>query len=54
MFNTNLILNVASKLNLSLITSGDLNKIIKTLDGFKPKNNNLFFLNIGPAVTTNL
>lgn len=42
MFNSNLILNTASELNLSLITTGDLNKIFKKIDGFKPKNDKDF------------
>ena len=42
MFNSNLILNTASELNLSLITTGDLNKILKKIDGFKPKNDKDF------------
>ncbi len=39
MFNPNLILNVASELNLSINLGGDLNKILKKIDTFKPKNN---------------
>jgi len=39
MFNPKLILNTASELNLSIKSSSDLHKIIKKLDGFKPKNN---------------
>ena len=42
MFNQKLILNAASELNLSIKTSANLNKIIKKLDNFKPKNNEDF------------
>ena len=42
MFNPKLILNTASELNLSIKTSSDLHKIIKKLDGFKPKNDQDF------------
>ena len=42
MFNPKLILNTASELNLSIKTSSDLHKVIKKLDGFKPKNDQDF------------
>ena len=42
MFNPKLILNNASELNLTIKTSGDLHKIIKKLESFKPKNNKDF------------
>ena len=39
MFNPNLILNAASEVNLTIKTNGELNKIIKKIDLFKPNNN---------------
>ena len=44
MFNPKLILNTASELNLSIKTSANLNKIIKKIDKFKPKNNKDFLI----------
>ena len=44
MFNPKLILNAASELNLSIKTSANLNKIIKKIDEFKPKNNETFLI----------
>ena len=44
MFNPKLILNAASELNLSIKTSANLNKIIKKIDEFKPKNLVFFLL----------
>ena len=49
MFNTKLILNAASELNLSLIKTGDLNKIINALeDSFIIDEN----LTLNTAITT--